>query len=622
MKTGSKTKQEEHARRDERGAALITTLLVSMMLLTAGAALLMTTSLTAGFSADASDEEQAYVAAESGLQAALNVLRGNVAPNPLPTPDAGGGAVPSLNKINFRRAVYRGSSATPSTPSSNKPTDPATAPLRLSRWLNYNWTPPGGAYADRVTLTPNYSPINGLAYNVEVVDPDLSEVVKFTVTGRFSITNSETVTFPNPALPNGATLTYVPPTGLVTLNPAYPSANSNLGSFRVEIPAGSLGAVVLPGTRFILTINQTAPWVGTATFSGTVSGAALPGNINALSIVFDSASMYAGETRFLMSSGTLNLPAPIAGGSNTTQYQVTVTAPEPRRILVHSTGFGPKGSQKKLEMVVNRYGFDLTPPAPIVIRGADPVAGSWPPPESNIAIGSSNAKWYSGKDASNSGDPQKPTIAISLHDWSVVQAMSKPDTVDDPRFSVLDLDEARLQPWPAGEGAQPNPPPPVAATPDFLKTADKAREFLNIMKKSAQEQGRYMTSLTGSSGTDSPYRPEMTFVDGNCELDGGAGLLIVTGTLTIRGNRDFKGLILVLGDGNVQRNGGGNGKIEGAWYVARFNRTFPTGTESRLFLAPTFNVDGGGNGDFVWNFQMGQDAKNLIGAAVAGVVEY
>ncbi len=67
-------------RSGERGAALIMMLLVSMLLLAAGGALIMTTALSATNAIDVTAETQAFNAAEAGMQSALNVLRGNVAP--------------------------------------------------------------------------------------------------------------------------------------------------------------------------------------------------------------------------------------------------------------------------------------------------------------------------------------------------------------------------------------------------------------------------------------------------------------------------------------------------------------------------------------------------------------
>jgi hypothetical protein len=78
-------------------------------------------------------------------------------------------------------------------------------------------------------------------------------------------------------------------------------------------------------------------------------------------------------------------------------------------------------------------------------------------------------------------------------------------------------------------------------------------------------------------------------VDGDATLTSGSGTLVVTGKLTMRGNTNFKGVILVLGDGVLERDGGGSGEILGGITIARFGRT------SGDFLAPTFTTNGGGN---------------------------
>ena len=114
--------------------------------------------------------------------------------------------------------------------------------------------------------------------------------------------------------------------------------------------------------------------------------------------------------------------------------------------------------------------------------------------------------------------------------------------------------------------------------------------------------------------TDSPA---LTFVDGDCSLDGGAGLLIVTGTLNMKGNPSFNGLILVLGDGDVERDGGGNGTIYGAIAVARFAQN-----GNGPFLAPTFSTSGGGNSTMQYDSSAVRSALNVAGPRVLGVHEY
>jgi len=64
----------------ERGAALVTMMLVSVLLLGAGGALIMSTVMSANNSVGSTAEMQAYYVAESGMQSALNVLRGNSQP--------------------------------------------------------------------------------------------------------------------------------------------------------------------------------------------------------------------------------------------------------------------------------------------------------------------------------------------------------------------------------------------------------------------------------------------------------------------------------------------------------------------------------------------------------------
>src|ERR1041384_8348685 len=86
----------------ERGAALVSVLMISLLLLSAGGALILTSAMSVTNSVDSTAETQAYYAAQSGLQSTLNVLRGNVAPNPLFDTSS---STADANKITFRKAV-------------------------------------------------------------------------------------------------------------------------------------------------------------------------------------------------------------------------------------------------------------------------------------------------------------------------------------------------------------------------------------------------------------------------------------------------------------------------------------------------------------------------------------
>jgi hypothetical protein len=84
----------------------------------------------------------------------------------------------------------------------------------------------------------------------------------------------------------------------------------------------------------------------------------------------------------------------------------------------------------------------------------------------------------------------------------------------------------------------------------------------------------------------------------------------------MNGNPDFTGLILVLGEGYVERDGGGNGDVLGAMVVARFNQT------SGPFLAPTFVTDGSGNALMQYDSNAIRRALNIAGPRVLGVHEF
>jgi Tfp pilus assembly protein PilX len=144
-------------RAGERGAALITTLLVSVLLLGAGGALIMTTMMSATNSLNSTPEMQAYYIAESGMQSALNVLRGNVKPS-----------VTSTDRMSFRTAIV------PSI--SNGPAN--TGSLRLAQWLPYN--DPSDP-ASLVPLTVG-TVTGGYRVTVENMDPN-SHIVQYQTSG-------------------------------------------------------------------------------------------------------------------------------------------------------------------------------------------------------------------------------------------------------------------------------------------------------------------------------------------------------------------------------------------------------------------------------------------------------
>jgi len=298
-------------------------------------------------------------------------------------------------------------------------------------------------------------------------------------------------------------------------------------------------------------------------------------------------------------------------------YSVVITDPDntplatqiPLRILVQSTGYGPRGARKQLSMLLGANVLDIDVPAALVLRGHDNAATAV-----NVDFGGSASKTFSGADH-DLLVAAKPTLAISGHDVGTIQAAyaAKPGSIVSPKFGVLDLPN---DPAPAGTTKVP--------TPWFLQTADNARTFLAQAEAMANscaapgspcvKRGVVLSSLNGSAG--SAASPQFTIVKGDCTLVSGGGLLIVTGTLYFNGpGPNFDGIILVLGTGRLVKQGGGNRNIYGSIMVARFG---PGGG----FLAPTFDYgDGGGTSNLEYDSSADRSSIVMAGTKVLGVVE-
>lgn len=285
---------------------------------------------------------------------------------------------------------------------------------------------------------------------------------------------------------------------------------------------------------------------------------------------------------------------------------------KPERLRIRVTGLGPRDSRKNMEVVVNRYTLEYDVKAVVTLPN-----GSGNPID--FDLGGSNVTSTSGVDVSGGGTIS--AVAISDADKQRVNNV----------IDGCDPDGSNC----TGSGPNVTPGDPAVLgndnTPSFLKDVASAREFLygsEGMKQAAINQGRYFTSGPaaiasdaglGASNPDGVY----TFVDGDLVLGPGSptgqGTLIVTGKLTLDGNFQFNGVIMVLGTGEVYRSGGGHGDIFGAMFVAKF----PTsGADTDQFGAPVFDTSGGGTSNIQYSSDAVDKAKSVGGHSVKGVREY
>jgi hypothetical protein len=265
-----------------------------------------------------------------------------------------------------------------------------------------------------------------------------------------------------------------------------------------------------------------------------------------------------------------------------------------------------------MEIIVNRYTLDY--PVNAVITAPNGSADPF-----DIALGDSNVTTLSGVDAA-SGGASLPPIAVSNHDYNITNNVA----------DGCDPDGSNC-----GNGPNVTPGDPMVLvdgnTPSFLQSVEKARLFMygpDGMMNAAINQGRYFTTGAaaisstaglGASNSDGV----LTFVDGDLVLGPGSptgqGTLIVTGNLTLDGNFNWNGVVMVLGAGHVYRSGGGHGNIYGAIFIAKFNKT---GASTDVFGAPTFDTSGGGSSNIQYSSSAVDMAKAVGGHAIKGVREY
>ena len=651
-------------RRGERGAALVTVMMISFLLLVASIALLLESSMNTGNVTDATSEEQAYYAAESGIQSVIDVLRH-------PDPN-----VNVADQITYLKAVTLSTSnVTTGTNCGTANASPDCTP-RLSRWLPYS-----SAFPDRIVLgdPASYSPINGFAYSVQVSDPDntttaIKYTVGYAVDGGVPQADGSVIRTFGSGL-NKTDIRFVPPTGEQTVNVSAGAGNQNIGSFNMTrtgtggtIPAldGSLDVdgdgTKDPGVRFkiVLTITQPSN-AGYVVIRGYISPAGntldggpppstnpdcprptvAAGGVGVYYLFDSQAFLNFGSRQSINNTGCTVEESPTthngpydtyltghlvnASASGTDQpVSMNFTQPEPRRLVIKSTGYGPRGSKKQLEAIIQRNYFNgLGAPSPITLIGppcsnlstaTPPCPGSLKDTLFNFDLGSSNQVFYTGKDKQLGffqppmGVTNDPNVTKML---SALQ--SKADVVGMPANIIDEL-------------------------PFWLLTPYNLDQAIQLWREEAISSGNYYgpSSTVPKSGIYGDYNTGtgLVVIDKDAEMrqDGG-GVVVVTGQLTIHGNFRFNGIILVTGQGGILRDGNGTGEVAGAMIIAPYDSSGlacsgnPSTTPqnylltNKCFMSPQFKVQGGGNSDTMGNKQAVATGLSGLGNFVKGVAE-
>jgi Tfp pilus assembly protein PilX len=243
------------------------------------------------------------------------------------------------------------------------------------------------------------------------------------------------------------------------------------------------------------------------------------------------------------------------------------------------------GSRRMTQYEVDRTSFPAMPGA-MIFDGSNPDFSTNP---------NSNAFSVSGTDTAQG--PHAGTGCGAAANQSALGGFDN--------GSVTSLDGQVNRPGSYTSGATPTPAiTNVNSALGPLATVDGLTNLVNSITAAAGAANVFPNANNATPtnlGTDAA--PVVNVVQGDLTLSGsGSGILLVTGTLTMNGSPSFDGIILVIGDGNVQKNGGGNGTVNGSLLVANlYSNTPPTYTNLIPLGSnhppgiPTISWNGGGN---------------------------
>ena len=377
---------------------------------------------------------------------------------------------------------------------------------------------------------------------------------------------------------------------------------------------------------------MTEPYLGQQIIRGFVRTNSLVGGVWSLpTVTFDSQTyVVQGSKVFISTLGsnainTTYAPGPPAGFTAAFNPIVTagtpvvsslagtISSPEPIRIRVQATGYGPRGAVKTLEAIVQKNFFNgLAAPATLTLIGPPSTTCPSVCPATTFTFdpGSSTGTTYSGEDYDNR-DTIIPPIGTS--------GQTNLDTVNNS------VDGLPPHPYNGTVTGVPtdisNNVPPYLTSPAALDATVKS------LQNQAAAEGRYFSSgVQPPSIGDFATGRGITFCDGDCELgpNDGGGILVVTGKLTLRGGFGFRGIIIVTGQGGVDRRGSGNATIYGNIIVAPYTNSsvYPVSEPvGSAFLAPQYNLSGGGTGGVQFSSTAINNSLLAVNNIVLGVVE-
>ncbi len=259
---------------------------------------------------------------------------------------------------------------------------------------------------------------------------------------------------------------------------------------------------------------------------------------------------------------------------------VTSTTDDNDRVLITGVGADSLGALRVIEAIVEPSSvFPGDIPALVTMFGTSPTWQEGTDP--------ADVKKMSGDDCDGAGIPSFAVPVVGLITTpveAVVEGALSAETLhtsagNTDHFTVVDLTD-------------PTDPGIVASSLGTISPGwDSCQGFLQMVDEIKTVADVICTPPTLC--TLPPSAPDrVVFVDGDFTLsssESGAGLLWVTGRLTMAGDASWNGILVVAGEGEFVRSGVGNGTVSGATILADLagpDDTWDTGDDCSTGFRP------------------------------------
>lgn len=325
-----------------------------------------------------------------------------------------------------------------------------------------------------------------------------------------------------------------------------------------------------------------------AAAGGTVDGIEL--DLDNLTPTYDAAGILTGfsggygDDVPLLNATAFGEGAYVAFLTNDPVDGIDKTTDTNDRVMITAVGGTPNGSLETVQAIIEHDPLlPLSPKSAITLIGPSPVYNP----------GSSSTKHYTGDDCDGAGVPGYNVPIVG-----VVNDTAIPDVVDNLGKHEHNYTSGTLTPEETVANLNDTSHPAVLEPLDAAwQDCQQLHDIIDYMRGKAKTLCTDGTACT----LPAPSLDNFIFIDDDVTIGPhiGAGLLVVTGSLTINGDFDWDGQLLVVGEGSVVRSGGGGGTISGGILVADIagpDNVFGNADDcSTGFDSPVFDTSGGGN---------------------------